>query len=162
MNMRVIISPEEMEAGKMRGRPWTSADCLRLRELAAKGMNRHEIGEALGRTAPAVSGAAERFGIVILKVLNSRPYKVPREKYKANSDAEAKLADHRALITLRREAVSRGILELQEHHCRWPVSERTTSDGRKDYRFCCAEKETGKPYCAGHVKAAYSLKRGAE
>ncbi|MCK1577854.1 GcrA family cell cycle regulator [Bradyrhizobium sp. 174] len=43
------------------------------------------------------------------------------------------------------------IIELEDHHCRWPVGEV----GTPGFFFCGGNKLDGLPYCAGHCRAAY-------
>lgn len=44
-------------------RPWTGADLIRLRRLAADGWTMAEAGQELGRSRRAIAGQARKYGI---------------------------------------------------------------------------------------------------
>ena len=44
------------------------------------------------------------------------------------------------------------LMELQWHHCRWPIGDPQSPD----FMFCGANKLDGHPYCGRHCGAAYS------
>lgn len=45
----------------------------------------------------------------------------------------------------------RSLLELEPHHCRWPIGD--TKD--PDFHFCGARKVAGLSYCLAHARKAY-------
>jgi GcrA cell cycle regulator len=45
----------------------------------------------------------------------------------------------------------KSLLELEEHHCRWPIGEVLASE----FHFCGADRVDGLPYCDAHCKRAY-------
>ena len=45
-----------------------------------------------------------------------------------------------------------GLLDLKFNSCRWPIGEPKD----KDFHFCGAVCQTGKPYCPEHCKIAYT------
>ncbi len=43
------------------------------------------------------------------------------------------------------------LLDLEPHHCRWPVD----APDLVNHRFCGVTREDGLPYCKAHAKRAY-------
>jgi GcrA cell cycle regulator len=44
------------------------------------------------------------------------------------------------------------LIELEEHHCRWPLG-----DPREpDFGFCARARIAGMPYCPGHCAIAFN------
>lgn len=43
------------------------------------------------------------------------------------------------------------LIELQDHHCRWPIG----TPGTPDFVFCGGDKRDGHSYCARHCRMAY-------
>jgi GcrA cell cycle regulator len=43
------------------------------------------------------------------------------------------------------------LFELQQWHCRWPISD----PGAEDFSFCGNKPVDGMPYCAAHARMAY-------
>ena len=44
-------------------------------------------------------------------------------------------------------------LDLEEHHCRWPIGDPRDSD---TFRHCGKDKVMGQSYCEAHVRRAYA------
>lgn len=83
---------------------------------------------------PSPSGPASMERRVLGDVVRGLPSNAgPIEKVKGHPDDVARVAS---------------VLDLEEHHCRFPV--------RKD-GFCGAEKVSGLPYCEAHVRRCYRV-----
>jgi len=48
------------------------------------------------------------------------------------------------------------LFELQQWHCRWPISD----PGAEDFGFCGNNPVKGLPYCAAHARMAYRPSTG--
>lgn len=49
------------------------------------------------------------------------------------------------------EAERLGLMDLNEHTCKWPIGDPLNAD----FHFCGRESEEGKPYCDFHSRRAY-------
>jgi GcrA cell cycle regulator len=148
----------------MRGDPWTSERIELLRKLWGEGDTAAAIAARLGGISrSAVMGKVFRLRLHA----GQRPAESqPRENEQANDDQSYKAT---APIRRRRSAVRKRpsqpaptgggqhktLLELTNHTCRWPHGRPGTSR----FFFCGAPEadlERGVPYCARHMRCAYS------
>lgn len=161
---------------------WTPEDDNILRQFANEGKLSIECAEVLGRNRNSVLGRASRLGVsfrrnitvkfekpinentdkpkikekkVFIVPLEKRPFRffsnIPKPKnmprYEQPEAATTPFGKPRSLIN------------LEEHHCRWPCFESPKS-GRQ--MFCCADRMAGKPYCVEHQALVYVKKYFAE
>jgi GcrA cell cycle regulator len=134
--------------------PWTDERCDLLRKLHAEGLSFSQIGGQLGCSRNAAIGKAQRIG------LEKRG-----PAFRSNKSISAKPRGRRVRIRIVGNAVKQPrpeldlpdelapeivcdpvtLLNLQSHHCRWPVSGEGAS-----MLFCGANKSDGSSYCAHH------------
>jgi GcrA cell cycle regulator len=157
--------------------PWSDAEDARLRELVAENLSYAAISALMGRNRNACIGRAHRIG---LQVKGTRPItvkKVRQDVAKAivklfpatqaplrlkppaqKAPAPAPAQDNKPVPLYAQPEASttafgkpRTLVDLQPHHCRWPVSGE-----RADTLFCCADREVmTRPYCAEHHLVAW-------
>lgn len=164
-----------METPAKKWNAWSEADDARLRELIAENLSYAAIAPLIGRNRNACIGRAHRLGIqvkgtrpitvkkvkadvakAIVKLFPPRPasqrLKPPAPK------APAPAQDNKPVPLYAQPEASttafgkpRKLIDLQPHHCRWPVSGE-----RADTLFCCADREVmTRPYCAEHHLIAW-------
>lgn len=159
---------------------WTDKAIERMRDLHDSGFSMSQIAAGLGGglTRNAVTGKLHRLGLARGKVpanpegerarRNARranPKHRPKRKGSANELALAdRLSGESPTFELPPENIDdlsipveqrRTLLELEVHHCRWPVN----TPGAPDFFFCgspTADCDRGRPYCAGHAAIAFS------
>ena len=149
---------------------YTPEEDVLIREYAMKGKLARECADALGRTKSSLLSRAKRLKIsfkreVIYKFdkpINENKNPLEKRPFRFFSNIP------KPLVTPRYEqpeaattpfGIPRSLLKLEEHHCRWPCFESPKS-GRQ--MFCCADRMTGKPYCADHQALVYIKKTFAE
>ena len=113
---------------------WTPEKIKLLKKLLKKGKSSLEIGKELGISKNAVIGKVHRLGLNDPKTLEDKPVAVAKVERKET------------------HAKNVGLLDLKFNSCRWPIGEPKD----KDFHFCGAVCQTGKPYCAEHCKIAYT------
>ena len=143
---------------------WTSNAIDLLRALWAEGLSTAEIGRRMGVTKNAIVGKAHRLD------LPARPSPIrkqdavggapatPRRKPAAREASQAgRRADPAAALAAAPPAPA-AVAAVHPfprppslRSCCWPIGE----PGTRDFRFCSAEADPGKPYCAAHVAVAY-------
>jgi GcrA cell cycle regulator len=155
---------------------WSEADDARLRELIAENLSYAAIGALIGRNRNACIGRAHRLGI---QVKGTRPITVKKVKQDVaravtklfppkpasqakpsapKAPATAPLQDNKPQPRYEQPEASttafgkpRTLVDLQPHHCRWPVSGE-----RAETLFCCADRESlTSPYCTEHRLIAW-------
>lgn len=139
---------------------WTSNAIDQLRALWAEGLSTAEIGRRMGVTKNAIVGKAHRLDLparpspIRKETLGGIPA-APRSKPAAR---EAPQAARR--VVAQAPAAAAPSVAAAVHpfprppslrSCCWPIGE----PGTRDFRFCSAEADPGKPYCAAHVAVAY-------
>lgn len=160
---------------------WTNEDDLILKKYASEGKPSVECAEALGRNRSSVLGRASRIGVsfcrqVIVKFEKpsanestlqkkvSIPFIVPLEKRPFRFFSNMPKPKNMPRYEQPEAATTpfgkpRSLINLEEHHCRWPCFESPKS-GRQ--MFCCATRMHGKPYCVEHQALVYVKKTFAE
>lgn len=108
---------------------WTLERVSELRKLWATGASTAEIGRRLGVSKNAVVGKAHRSGLA--------PRPSPIRRLPASPPPMPR--------PVRLAAVGKAV-------CHWPFGDPQDDD----FRFCGAEAEPGKPYCAEHCDRAYT------
>jgi GcrA cell cycle regulator len=147
--------------------PWTSEIIDRLRQHVADGLSAKECAAELKSefqhsfTRNSVIGKAQRIGL--------RPGSldmITREKQRKRNGIKRsrKLPMRTPIIQFEPvmpdddlripQAQRRTLVELENHHCRFPVGE----PGAADFFFCgapTADVAGGRPYCRAHARRAY-------
>lgn len=147
---------------------WTEERVQLLCDLwFAPGQTRSTVAAALGPgfTASAVVGKAHRLGLVkrgkmvakepvakraaappsIRLAFNATPQRLPLPK-----KPEVAEPTFEATPALECEGVT--IMELRDHHCRWPIGDPQQFES---FRYCGQQTNTPKgPYCGAHMKIA--------
>ena len=156
--------------------PWNDERIAQLRRLVAKEFTAQEIADAMGGvfSRNAIIGKVARLGLRLNQPQGVRPDEGPRPpkpKKLPNTPPQPPVRAHRCAATaappespptpemlpgpLPRAAVEPGnpvtILELQSHHCRWPMWGAFESQRV----YCGNNREEPHPYCSGHAAAAY-------
>lgn len=139
---------------------WTDDRVERLRNMWADGLSCSRIAAALGGvTRNAVIGKASRLGLssrnraprkrLSPRIKRQRPV-VPKQ---SRSGSWAPSSPKAPQWLCEPTATQVSLLDLEPHHCRWPISEY---DGPVQ-GFCGARKVPGTSYCATHAAKACRL-----
>jgi GcrA cell cycle regulator len=149
--------------------PWTDDLINEMRILRAAGYNAREIAILLGcgLTRNAVIGKAWRLGLNWGRSERSSPSErepavvttprttpprtpgpLPNKPPAPPPPAPQAPPQPQAGPLMRRLH----LLELQEHHCKWPIGDPRYAD----FRFCGNDKGADGPYCARHTGMAYA------
>jgi GcrA cell cycle regulator len=137
---------------------WTTERIALLKNRIEAGFSRTQIAREIGVSRNAVIGKANRLGLSRaqgpVRQLDRSTAKIARPR---------KATQHRILRALRanpRLAFAEvpgdcpnrcSLFELQQWHCRWPISD----PGTEDFGFCGNNPVKGLPYCAAHARMAY-------
>jgi GcrA cell cycle regulator len=137
---------------------WTTELIALLKNRIEAGFSRAQIAREIGMSRNAVIGKANRLGLSGVKRptrhLDPSGAKIARPR---------KISQHRILRVLRAnlqltftevpgDCTNRcSLLELQEWHCRWPISD----PGAEGFGFCGKDSVKGLSYCAAHARMAY-------
>jgi GcrA cell cycle regulator len=150
---------------------WTGQAIDTLRDLWSQGHSTAEIGRRMGVTKNAIVGKAHRLD------LPARPSPIrqaeaggsataPRRKPSVRDLSAASPARRSppgqpqasaalAAAVVAANAASAGAVRpfprASLRSCCWPIGE----PGTRDFRFCAAEADAGRPYCAEHAAVAY-------
>jgi GcrA cell cycle regulator len=148
---------------------WTEERIALLKSWIDSGLSCGQIARELGVSRNAVIGKAHRLGLSRFKgadcerIPQQRVPRVARLRLPARRRAPLawaaapKLAAAEMPIELPVESANRcSFLELQQWHCRWPISE----PGAVDFGFCGNEPIGGLPYCRAHARMAYRRSGG--
>lgn len=144
---------------------WTTEQVAQLKDRIAAGLSCAEIARELGVSRNAVIGKANRMGLSRLKSMTAgQPARSDNSSMTGPRIARPRIVNpHQIVQALRNKArlpidevpVSSAhvcsLLELQQGHCRWPISH----PGAEDFGFCGNQQVNGLPYCAGHARMAY-------
>jgi GcrA cell cycle regulator len=149
---------------------WTDERVELLKKLWSDGLSASQIAAELGGiTRNAVIGKVHRLGLSGRAKSPSstapRPRK-PRSAQMLRIAARPAMRGNTALaqafeVELEPEPIPydnvipmhqrRGILELNEQTCRWPIGD----PGSAEFFFCGGQSLGGLPYCAYHARVAY-------
>jgi len=154
----------EVEAMTMIGtqRTWTTERIALLKNRIDAGLSCEQIAREIGVTRNAVIGKANRLGLSRFKRATAGQ---PERTGTAKIARPRIVTQHRNLQALRAKpqlafAAAPGdsanrcsLFELQQWHCRWPISD----PGAEDFGFCGNKQVDGLPYCAAHSRMAYRL-----
>ncbi len=121
---------------------WTVETTEKLREMWASGRTAREIGEELGGfSRNAVIGKANRMGLSTPKTKDELPPLTPSAAANQKPSATGSAPSHMPSYSPK----------SREHLCQWPHGE----PGTKEFHFCHAPSEPGRPYCTEHCEMAY-------
>lgn len=145
---------------------WTDERVATVRKLWADGLSASQIAMRLGGvTRSAVIGKVWRLGLQgrapTSRLQSAKRPKSKKQKRPTPFDAmKAALAAAFAAAPIEPPPMPdksapadqrRSLLELEPHHCRWPIG-----DVREpDFHFCGAQKVAGLSYCLAHARKAY-------
>ena len=149
---------------------WTATAVDLLRALWAEGHSTAEIGRRMGVTKNAIVGKAHRLD------LPARPSPIRKQEAgvaPSSAASRRRPSVREATAPARRPAVQappppartiaaapvpapapsavRHFPRASFRSCCWPIGE----PGTRDFRFCAAEADPGRPYCADHSAIAY-------
>jgi GcrA cell cycle regulator len=147
---------------------WTDEQYEKAKKLAEEGLSASEIGIHLGKTRNAVLGKLHRNGIEkrVRKESRKDTKRGRRPKRQFVLFHQMGLIDKNSQVRRAHlvqdgyvpkpeepapEGQRKSLLELEEHHCRWPIGEVLASE----FHFCGADRVDGLPYCDAHCKRAY-------
>jgi GcrA cell cycle regulator len=159
---------------------WNDINSARATKMWAEGQSASQIGAQLGCSRNAVIGRIHRMGLAsraanhriqtaktvrarrrkhTLQSVNNRRQQSGAELYASfeayEADRASKMAEYEALKALPDVDVPiaerRGVKELIDKQCRWPIGDPQ----RKDFHFCHGEKAPGLPYCPQHCSRAF-------
>lgn len=149
---------------------FTPEEDTTLRECAFKGISARECAITLGRTKSSILSRAKRLGISFKREVfykfekpkneNANPLEKRPFRFFSNIPKPAVMPRYEQPEAARTPfGKPRSLLNLEEHHCKWPCFESPKS-GRQ--MFCCADRMAGKPYCVEHQALVYVKKYFAE
>lgn len=129
---------------------WTEERIAQLRSLWEQGLSASQIGLRIAKTRSAVLGKVHRLG------LPPRPPPIrPDQATKAPAAPSRPKPPRRAprKVARRPKAAPPPAppRQLGGDGCAWPIGEPR----QPGFRFCGAERQPGRSYCAGHVRIAY-------
>lgn len=150
------------------GPSWTDERVDLLKKRWAEGLSGRDIAAELpGMSRNAVIGKVHRLGLPRRKEHRAevRPAKPPRKRYRRTGfGTYIKKLELVAVPILPIDDLQipleqrRTLVQLENHHCRWPVGEPAESS----FFFCGADKLKESPYCAGHARKAYRVFEAAK
>lgn len=159
-NEPVPFKPRNLFSGYVN--PWTPEKIDRLRELAALGWTHKQMAADLGMTRNATIGKVHREGIELTHTNtggnphNLRPQAPRKPKPKYSPETRRTRAVEKTIT--RGQAISMeppemgvlDIMQLESHHCRFPV------DGGGLFFYCgVPHGDNAKPYCRFHRGIMY-------
>jgi GcrA cell cycle regulator len=144
---------------------WTIERVALLKKRIDAGLSLGQIAREIGVSRNAVIGKANRLGLsrfkratvrqperngtpVIARPKMARPVILFRPRSFRATPPKPQLALAGAPAD---SANRRSLFELQQWHCRWPISE----PGAEDFGFCGSARVDCLPYCAAHSRMAY-------
>jgi GcrA cell cycle regulator len=144
------------------GYNWTPERVALLRELwNAHRLTASQIGSLLHITRNAVIGKARRLDLDRRNTANHKP-RTPvadrRKRWRKRPHRPLiKVSSMPAAISAARPPVVEGqpvlLIDLQSHHCRWPIGEPP------EMLFCGQVNNGSSSYCEAHAKRAYQGRR---
>lgn len=151
---------------------WSDATVERLKTLSAEGYSAAQIARQLNvefgvkLSRSAVIGKVGRLGLALGGSAKRTPPSAPRRP--ATGKAKAARTNRRKLVTPAptpplppAEPSQAGLfdpvslMDLQSHHCRWPVSIDGPDPAESRLEQFCGAPKTSLAYCAGHAARAY-------
>lgn len=147
---------------------WNDANTAELIRLWPEGWSASEIARRIGGLSRnAVIGKVHRIGLPARAVRKAEKNKSktakPWKEYARNTKPAPKikavvprlpaekLPDPNDFDRARLASGSVTLIDLERHHCRWPVG----ASDLTNHRFCGCQKIDGLPYCEHHAQRAY-------
>jgi GcrA cell cycle regulator len=136
---------------------WTTERIALLKNRIEAGFSRGQIAREMGMSRNAVIGKANRLGLFGVRgpvqqldpsAKIARPRKVTQRRILQALRANLQLAFTEVVGDCANRC---SLLELQQWHCRWPISD----PGAEGFGFCGNNPVKGLPYCAAHARMAY-------
>jgi GcrA cell cycle regulator len=139
---------------------WTEERVALLRDRVDAGLTCAQIAHEIGVSRNAVIGKVNRLGLSRFKSMVAgepgragapkiaRPKMPIRQRPYPASPRKPPLAFPEPAVDAGKRC---SLLELQQGHCRWPISE----PGAEDFGFCGNQRADGLPYCTAHARMAY-------
>lgn len=118
----------------------------RLRQLVADGLTMRGAAIVLGLTRSTVGGKASRMGLKWKTTPSKLAPKRVRKRRSGRKAATKPRGPTPIVLAGRSSSQPVTILQLEAHHCRWPL------DGAL---YCGAHRNRGEPYCEPHLNNAY-------
>lgn len=154
---------------------WTEGQDATLRAMWAEGNSASIIAGQLGCTRNAVLGRAWRLKLPshvlsLRKTKTDRARRVPAPAIKRGhiKGAEVRPAKKLGVAALfpteppippsEYDVARVSFDKLEPHHCKWVCT--PTAVGPFEPQFCGCKKVPGQPYCAEHVRRAFSVPTG--
>ena len=126
---------------------WTKEQDTVLREMRTQGFSAQQIAVELGGvTRNAVIGRAARLGLASTKRA-AAPKAARKPRTRSTPFRMQDTATEPLPIMDQRSDAPVALLDLEPHHCRWPVNDAP-------YMFCAAAKQDGSSYCGHHDQVA--------
>jgi GcrA cell cycle regulator len=146
--------------------PWPVETIDTLKRLIAEGLTFSQIGARLGKSRNAVIGKAHREGLSgtsdykkchkparpggrVPKARKLKPWRELQVRKSAAVFENAPFIPGPELVIPLKER--KGILDLGENDCRWPIGDPQ----KADFHFCNRCKVPGLPYCETHARRAF-------
>lgn len=139
---------------------WNAAAVARLKVYVAAGMSAREIMRALSQefggaiTRNAVIGKVHRSGLALVDPRSSQKPTLPRDRRviirRLPPAAVAPKPAPAAAPAVLPPGGGVKLIDLHEHHCRWPYGDPQ----RPDFRFCGCERDPRAwlPFCEAHFR----------
>jgi GcrA cell cycle regulator len=145
-----------MESLVMRGESWPVEQIELLKRLWAAGATAVAIGERLGgKSRSAVLGKIFRLRLDAAPARGRKTIAAPAGQHSAAPSRRRRRHIKRPPIAPKPLTQRKSLLELTNATCRWPHGR----PGAPNFFFCGlpeADLEQGIPYCAKHMRRAYS------
>src|SRR5262249_25182467 len=150
----------EVEAMTMIGTQtvWTTERIALLKNRIDAGLSCGQIAREIGVSRNAVIGKAKRFGLSRFKsAAGIKPErtgtpKIARPRIITQHKNPLRAKPQIAFGEVSGDSANRcSLFELQQWHCRWPISE----PGAEAFGFCGNKMVDGLPYCEAHARMAY-------
>lgn len=152
---------------------WSEANSETLRSMWAAGDSASVIANVLGCTRNAVLGRAWRMKLPphTLSRTKAHERRVPAPAIKKGKATRGRVVPAKKAPSVREffpteppippaeyDVARISFDALESNHCKWVCTE--TAVGPYEPQFCGCQRVPGQPYCAEHVRRAYSVPTG--
>ena len=137
---------------------WTTERVALLKNRIDAGLSCAQIAREIGVSRNAIIGKANRLGLSRFKGSAGQRGQRGNAKNHRHRILRGLLTKPQLAFTeMPGDSANRcSLFELQQWHCRWPISD----PGAEDFGFCGKQQVEGLPYCAAHARMAYRLGSG--
>ncbi len=137
---------------------WTDERVEQLKQLWGGGLTAAQIAERIGGVSRnAVIGKAHRLGLSVSKAPRPRPAIPSQSKPALATPPPPSPPQSPPPGPPKREPDVRAEDLPWHRRCQWPIGH----PGERDFHFCGAAAEDGKPYCVAHCTLAYRQREAA-